>query len=200
MPYLDYKQRKTFRGNDKWPESTNVHGYFRYDIKTELPILVSSRQGEWLEENMTPLCYSRYESCDARRNNSVANSRGEATDTKPKVSFWLAAQKDAHTYVPKRHRIMGVHTSNLKGRKSSTVQSHSLQPLSRENDCDFLNHNLPFRGSRRKRMHSKVTSLPPVHVDAMMFKRRHTKNSDRASNDEEKLNQAIFGEFRKRRL
>lgn len=151
-------------------------------------------QGEWLEENMTPLCYSRYESCDARRNNSVANSRGEGPDTKPKVPFWLAAQKDAHTYVPKRHRIMGVHTSNLKGRKSSTVQSHSLQPLSRENDCDFLNHNLPFRGSRRKRMHSKVTSLPPVHVDAMMFMRRHTKNSDRASNDEEKLNQAIFGE------
>ena len=153
-------------------------------------------QCEWLEENMTPLCYSRYESCDARRNNSVANSRGEGPDTKRRVPFWLAPQKDAHTYGPKRHRIMGVHTSNLKGRESSTIQTHSLQPLSQENNCDFLNHNLPCRGSRRKRMHSKVTSLPPVHVDAVMFMRRDMKNSDRASNDEEKLNQAIFGEFK----
>ena len=73
-------------------------------------------QGEWLEENMTPLCYSRYESCDARRNNSVANSRGAGPDTKRRAPFWLTPQKDAHNYEPKRHRIMSVHTSNLKGR------------------------------------------------------------------------------------
>lgn len=45
-------------------------------------------------------------------------------------------------------------------------------------------------------MHSKVSSLPLVHVHAKMFMRRDTKNSDRASHDEEKLNQAIFGEFK----
>ena len=78
-------------------------------------------QGEWLEENMSPLCYSRYESCDARRNNSLANFRGEGPDTKGRVPFWLAPKKDPLPCEPKRHRITGIHTSNLKGRESSTI-------------------------------------------------------------------------------
>ena len=109
--------------------------------------------------------------------------------------FGLSLKK-IHIPISLKDRILGVHTSYFKGRESSTIQSHSLQPLSRENDCDFFNHNLPCRRSRRKRMHPKVTSLPPVHVDPMMFMRRDTKNSHRASNDEEKVNQAIFGEFK----
>ena len=50
-------------------------------------------QGEWLEENMTPLCYSRYESCDARRNNSVANSRGEGPILNRKFPFGWPLKK-----------------------------------------------------------------------------------------------------------
>ena len=132
----------------------------------------SRGQSEWIEENTTPLCYSSHGSCDVRK----ASMRKAVKDqgTEKSLPFWLAPQKDAHTYEQKSRRNMRVQNTALADSESFTIQRQSLPAVSLDSHCNFLLSRRESPGQTQ--MYSREAPHFPVHVGALMFTARDTNN------------------------
>ena len=132
----------------------------------------SRGQSEWIEENTTPLCYSSHGSCDVRK----ASMRKAVKDqgTEKSLPFWLAPQKEAHTYEQKSRRNMRVQNTALADSESFTNQRQSLPAVSLDSHCNLLLSRRELSGQTQ--MYSREAPHFPVHVDALMFTARDTNN------------------------
>lgn len=132
----------------------------------------SRGQSEWIEENTTPLSYSSHGSCDVRK----ASMRKAVKDqgTEKSLPFWLAPQKDAHTYEQKSRRNMRVQNTALADSESFTNQRQSLPAVSLDSHCNLLLSRRELSGQTQ--MYSREAPHFPVHVDALMFTARDTNN------------------------
>ena len=132
----------------------------------------SGSQSEWIKENTTPLCYSSHGSCDVRKASMHKAVKDQRTEKS--LPFWLAPQKDAHTYEQKSRRNMRVQNTTLADSESFTNQRQSLPAVSLDSHC-----NLPLsrrESSGQTQMYSREAPHFPVHVDALMFTARDTNN------------------------
>ena len=132
----------------------------------------SRGQSEWIEENTTPLFYSSHGSCDVCK----ASMRKAVKDqgTEKSLPFWLAPQKDAHTYEQKSRRNMRVQNTTLADSESFTNQRQSLPAVSLDSHCNLLLSRRESSGQTQ--MYAREAPHFPVYVDALMFTARDTNN------------------------
>ena len=132
----------------------------------------SRGQSEWIEENTTPLCYSSHGSCDVRKASMRIAVKDQGSEKS--LPFWLAPQKDAHTYEQKSRRNMRVQNTALADSESFTNQRQSLPAVSLDSHCNLLLSRRELSGQTQ--MYSREAPHFPVHVDALMFTARDTNN------------------------
>lgn len=132
----------------------------------------SRGQSEWIEENTTPLSYSSHGSCDVRKASMRIAVKDQGSEKS--LPFWLAPQKDAHTYEQKSRRNMRVQNTALADSESFTNQRQSLPAVSLDSHCNLLLSRRELSGQTQ--MYSREAPHFPVHVDALMFTARDTNN------------------------
>ena len=132
----------------------------------------SGSQSEWIKENTTPLCYSSHGSCDVRKASMRIAVKDQGSEKS--LPFWLAPQKDAHTYQQKSRRNMRVQNTALADSESFTNQRQSLPAVSLDSHCNLLLSRRELSGQTQ--MYSREAPHFPVLVDALMFTARDANN------------------------